>query len=147
MTASPNRIIGTLFGVLYLLFGFFGFFWVPGVPFAGPGDGGNAVFAAFGVNPLHVLLMLVIGAALLVSATSSAFAAKRANTLFGAIFLLLGVVGFFLAAPDGGRNAVNFLALTFGDQLLHLITGVILLATGLGAERGLRPAPAYQVAA
>ena len=36
---SPNRIIAFLFGGVYVLVGLLGFFWVNGVPFAGPGDG------------------------------------------------------------------------------------------------------------
>lgn len=133
---SPNRIIGTLFGAVYLLVGLLGFFWVEGVPFAGPGDGrSNLLIGLFEVNPLHNAVHLVVGAALLLAGVSTGYAAKRTNTTIGAVYLLLGIVGFFLAAPDGGQSPVNFLSLNTPDHFLHLGTAVILLATGLGADR------------
>lgn len=133
---SPNRIVAVLFGSVYLLVGLLGFFWTNGVAFAGPGDGGNAIFGLFGVNPLHNVLHLLIGIALVIAGTGTAASAKAANSTVGGLYLLLGVVGFFLAAPDGGRSALNFLALNTADQVLHLASALLLLATGLGADRG-----------
>jgi hypothetical protein len=143
LSASPNRIVATLFGAVYALVGLLGFFWVQGVPFAGPGSGSsNLLIGVFEVNPLHNMVHLLIGAALTIAGFASATSARTANTVVGAAYLLLGVVGFFLAAPDGGRSALNFLSLNTPDQFLHLGTAIILLATGLGADRAVRaPAP------
>lgn len=133
---SPNRIIATLFGAVYVLVGLLGFFWVEGVPFAGPGDGGNAIFGLFEVNPLHNVAHLLIGAALLIAGAGTAASARAANGTIGALYLLLGVVGFFLVAPDGGRSPINFLSLNVADNILHLASALLLLATALGADRG-----------
>jgi hypothetical protein len=132
---SPNRIIAALFGAVYVLVGLLGFFWTTGVPFAGPGDGGNAILGIFEVNPLHNVAHLLIGSALLIAGTGTAVNAKAANSTVGALYLLLGILGFFLSAPDGGRSPINFLSLNTADHILHLASALILLATGLGAER------------
>jgi hypothetical protein len=133
---SPNRIIAMLFGSVYVLVGLLGFFWVNDVPFAGPGDGSNAIFGLFEVNPLHNIAHLLIGSALIIAGAGTAASARAANSTVGALYLLLGVVGFFLTAPDGGRSPINFLSLNFPDHILHLASALLLLATGLGADRG-----------
>ncbi|WP_375405255.1 DUF4383 domain-containing protein [uncultured Amnibacterium sp.] len=133
---SPNRIIATLFGAAYVLVGLLGFFWVNDVPFAGPGDGSNAIFGIFEVNPLHNIAHLLIGAALLIAGAGTAASAKAANSTVGALYLLLGVVGFFLTAPDGGRSPINVLSLNVPDHILHVASALLLLATGLGADPG-----------
>jgi hypothetical protein len=146
---SPNRIVAVLFGAVYVLVGLLGFFWVNDVPFAGPGDGGNAILGIFEVNPLHNLVHLLIGSALLIAGAGTAASARAANSTVGALYLLLGIVGFFLTAPDGGRSPINFLSLNVPDHFLHLATALLLLATGLGADRGAtrareQPEPASQ---
>jgi hypothetical protein len=133
---SPNRLLAFTFGGVYVLVGLLGFFWVNGVPFAGPGDGTNAILGLFEVNPLHNVVHLLIGAALLIAGAGTAASAKAANSTVGAVYLLLGIVGFFLTAPDGGRSPINFLSLNVPDHILHLATAFLLLATGLGADRG-----------
>lgn len=133
---SPNRIIAVLFGATYLLVGLLGFFWTNGVPFAGPGDGTNRIFGIFEVNPLHNVVHLLVGLALVIAGTGTAASARAANGTVGAAYLLLGVVGFFLAAPEGGRSAINVLSLNAADHVLHLATALVLLATALGADRG-----------
>ena len=134
--ASPNRILGALFGAVYLLVGLLGFFYTQGVPFAQPSPGSNnLLIGLFAVNPLHNAVHLVVGAALLLAGVSTAYAAKGTNTTIGVIYLLLGIVGFFLTAPDGGRSPINFLALNTADQFLHLGSAIILLAVGLTADK------------
>lgn len=133
---SPNRIIAFLFGGVYVVVGLLGFFWVNDVPFAGPGDGSNAILGIFEVNPLHNIAHLLIGSALLIAGAGTAASARAANSTVGALYLLLGIVGFFLTAPDGGRSPINILSLNLPDHFLHLASAFVLLATGLGADRG-----------
>lgn len=132
--ASPNRIVATVFGIVYLLVGLLGFFWTSGVPFAGPGNGSsNLILGIFEVNPLHNVAHLLIGIALLIAGTANVSAAKSTNTTIGAVYLLLGIVGFFLAANH--NSAWNFLSLNTPDHFLHLASAAVLLAVGLGADR------------
>jgi len=131
LTASPNRIVATIFGAVYLLVGLIGFFWTGGVAFVSPR--GGLILGIFEVNPLHNVAHLLIGAALLIAGLGTVSAAKAVNTTVGAVYLLLGIVGFFLAADP--TSPLNFLALNTADHFLHLASAVVLLAVGLGADR------------
>ncbi len=126
MSSSPNRIVATVFGAVYLL--------VPArlrrhrrVGFIS--NEGGLLLGIFEVNPLHNIAHLLIGDALLVAGLANARAAKGVNTTVGAVYLLLGIVGFFLTGP------ANILALNVPDHFLHLASAVVLLGVGLGTER------------
>jgi hypothetical protein len=127
MGHSPNRTLGTVFGVVYLLVGLAGFAVTGGVGFAST-EGNPLIF--FEVNPLHNIIHLAIGAALLVSARTSVRAAKSMNTAVGAVYLLVGVLGLFLIG-----SGANILALNGADNVLHLASALLLLGVGLAADK------------
>lgn len=129
MRTSPNRLVAIIFGAVYVLVGLLGFAVTGGVGFIAT-DGG-LLLGIFEVNPLHNIAHLLIGAALLIAGLSSVRAAKGVNTTIGAVYLLLGIVGFFLVG-----TAANILALNTADHFLHLASAIVLLGVGLGAERG-----------
>lgn len=135
MSSSPNRIVATVFGAIYLLVGLLGFAVTGGVGFLA--TEGGLLLGIFAVNPLHNVAHLLIGAALLVAGLANVRAAKTVNTVVGAAYLLLGVAGFFLVG-----TAANILALNVPDHFLHLGSAVVLLAIGVGADRGARVATA-----
>jgi len=129
MRTSPNRLVAVIFGAVYLLVGLLGFAVTGGVGFIAT-DGG-LLLGIFEVNPLHNIAHLLIGAALLIAGLSSVRAAKGVNTTVGAVYLLLGIVGFFLVG-----TAANILALNTADHFLHLASAIVLLGVGLAADRG-----------
>ena len=129
MRHSPNRLVAVIFGAVYLLVGLLGFAVTGGVGFIAT-DGG-LLLGIFEVNPLHNIAHLLIGAALLIAGLSSVRAAKGVNTTVGAVYLLLGIVGFFLVG-----TAANILALNTADHFLHLASAIVLLGVGLAADRG-----------
>ncbi|MET0725270.1 MAG: DUF4383 domain-containing protein [Leifsonia sp.] len=131
MSSSPNRIIGVIFGAVYLLVGVLGFFVTSGVDFIA--TNGGLLLGLFEVNPLHNIAHLLIGAALLIGGLRSVPAAKGVNTVVGAAYLLLGIVGFFLVGTPA-----NILALNTPDHFLHLASAILLLGVGVGAERSTR---------
>ena len=131
MRTSPNRIVATIFGAVYILVGLLGFAFTGGVGFIA--TEGGLLLGIFEVNPLHNIAHLLIGAALLIAGLSSVSAAKGVNVTIGAVYLLLGIVGFFIA-----ESALNILALNTADHFLHLASALVLLGVGLGAERGVR---------
>jgi hypothetical protein len=133
MGKSPNRLVATIFGAVYLLVGLVGFAVTAGVGFIA--TEGDFILGIFEVNPLHNIVHLLIGAALLVAGLSSVAAARVMNIIVGALYLSLGIVGFFIA-----DSPVNILALNVGDHFLHLATAVLLLAVGLVADRSGRRA-------
>ncbi len=128
MSSSPNRIVATIFGAVYLLVGLLGFAVTGGVGFIA--TEGELLLGIFEVNPLHNIAHLLIGAALLVAGLANVRAAKGVNITVGAVYLLLGIVGFFLVG-----TAANILALNVPDHFLHLASAVVLLGVGLGTER------------
>ncbi|MBD5786748.1 DUF4383 domain-containing protein [Cellulosimicrobium terreum] len=126
MSSSPNRLLAAVFGVVYLLVGLAGFVVTSGVGFAAT-DGKNLLL--FEVNPLHNIVHLGIGAALLLASRSVA-AAKGVNIAVGAVYLLVGVVGLFLVG-----SAANIIALNGADNVLHLGSAILLLGVGLAADK------------
>ena len=133
MKNSPNRIVGVIFGAVYLLVGLLGFAATGGVGFVST-DGG-LLLGVFEVNPLHNIVHLVIGAALLIAGVSSVRAAKGTNGTVGAVYLLVGIVGFFIA-----DTAANILALNTADHILHLGSALVLLGVSLAADKETAPA-------
>lgn len=131
MRSSPNRLVATIFGAVYILVGLLGFAVTGGVGFLA--TEGGLLLGIFMVNPLHNIAHLLIGAALLIAGLVSARAAKTVNITIGATYLLLGIVGFFLVG-----TALNILALNTFDHFLHLASAIVLLGVGLGTERGVR---------
>lgn len=128
MSSSPNRLVGTVFGAVYILVGLLGFAVTGGVGFLA--TEGGMLLGIFMVNPLHNVAHLLIGAALLIAGVVSARAAKTVNIVVGAAYLLLGVVGFFLVG-----TALNILALNTFDHFLHLASAIVLLGIGIAADR------------
>lgn len=133
MSSSPNRLVATIFGAVYLVIGALGFAVTGGVDFIA--TEGGLLLGIFEVNPLHNIAHLLIGAALLIGGLKSVKAAKTVNVIVGAAYLLLGVIGFFIA--DTGAN---ILALNTPDHFLHLVSALVLLGVGLGAERDVNSA-------
>lgn len=127
MGSSPNRLVGVIFGAVYILVGLLGFTATGDVAFAG--EEGGLLLGIFQVNPLHNIAHLLIGAALLIGAISGVRAAKTVNVVVGAAYLLLGIIGFFLTGP------ANFLALNVADHFLHLASAAVLLGVGLAADK------------
>jgi hypothetical protein len=133
MRTSPNRLLATVFGGVYILVGLLGFAVTGGLSFLA--TEGNLLLGIFAVNPLHNIAHLLIGAALLIAGLSNVAAAKSVNTVVGAVYLLLGVVGFFLVG-----TALNILALNTADHFLHLASAIVLLGVGLAADKSVRTA-------
>ncbi len=131
MRTSPNRLLATIFGGVYVLVGLLGFAVTGGLSFIA--TEGNLLLGVFAVNPLHNIAHLLIGAALLIAGLSNVAAAKRVNTVVGAVYLLLGIVGFFLVG-----TALNILALNTADHFLHLASAIVLLGVGLAADKSVR---------
>lgn len=133
MSQSPNRLVATVFGAVYLLVGLLGFAYTGGVGFFA--TEGGLILGIFEVNVFHNVAHLLIGAALLIAGLKSVPAAKAVNTTVGAAYLLLGVIGLFLVG-----TAANILAINAADNVLHFASAVLLLAIGVGADKSSRRA-------
>lgn len=128
LRTSPNRLLATLFGAVYVVVGLLGFVVTGGVQFLA--TQGGLLLGIFEVNPFHNVAHLLIGGALLIAGLSTVPAARSVNTVIGGAYLALGVVGFFLV-----DTSLNVLALNTADHVLHLASALVLLGVGLGAEK------------
>jgi len=131
MSSSPNRLLGVVFGAVYVLVGLLGFTVTAGVGFID--TSGGLLLGLFEVNILHNVAHLLIGAALLIAGLSSVPAARSLNTTVGAVYLVLGIVGLFLVG-----STFNILAINAADNVLHFASAAVLLAVGLGADKSAR---------
>ena len=131
MRTSANRLVATVFGAVYLLVGVLGFAVTSGIGFFAA-EGRNLII--FEVNPLHNIIHLAIGAALLLAGLKSVPAARSVNTAVGAVYLLVGILGLFLL-----NSALNIIALNGADNVLHLASAVLLLGVGLSQDKAKAP--------
>jgi hypothetical protein len=127
MRNSPNRLIATVFGAVYLLVGVVGFAVTSGIGFFST-EGANLII--FEVNPLHNVIHLAIGAALLYAGLKNITTARTINAGVGAVYLLVGILGLFLLS-----SPLNIIALNGADNVLHLASAVLLLGVGLSVEK------------
>jgi Domain of unknown function (DUF4383) len=128
MSQSPNRLLGVVFGLVYLLVGLLGFGATPGVGFFA--TEGGLLLGLFEVNVFHNVAHLLIGSGLLLAGLSGAASAKFLNTVIGSAYLVLGLAGLLLVG-----TALNILALNAADNVLHFASAAVLLAVGLGADK------------
>jgi len=84
----------------------------------------------FEVNPLYNIVHLGVGAALLFAATRGLATSRTMNMVIGAVYLLVGLLGPFIAG-----TAANILALNSWDHGLHLASAIVLLAVAMVADK------------
>jgi hypothetical protein len=125
---SVNRLVGYVLGAAFLLAGLLGFTVADG--FIGPEKGD--LLLGLRVNHLHNIVHLLIGAALIYGATRGTETARRINTLVGAVYALVGVLGFFIASDT---KDYNILALNQADNLLHVVSAAVLLGAAFLADK------------
>jgi hypothetical protein len=124
-----NPLVAGLAGAVFVVVAMLGFAVSGGHEVAG--HTGGSLFGLFQVNVLHNLVHLAVGAAMIGAAIAGGGVAKRANTLIGVVYLLLGVVGLFIT----GDHPANIIALNGPDNGLHLAVGAALVAIGVGTDR------------
>jgi hypothetical protein len=83
----------------------------------------------FHVNTAHNLVHLLSGLAALAAGFGSVRAARAFCLIFGAVYGLVGVLGFAGVAP-----VVDLLHLNTADNWLHVFIAVVFLAAGLLRE-------------
>lgn len=124
---GASRLVGYIFGAVYLLVGLAGFTASAGHGFAA--TSGGRLLGLFEVNGLHNLVHLLVGALLVGAARASSTASRAVNLLVGGVYLLVGVAGLFLL-----HSTANLLALNGLDNALHFASAVILLGSGMLAQ-------------
>jgi hypothetical protein len=129
MFSSPNRAFGIVLGLIFFVGGILGFFITSATPFTS--TQGSTLIGLFEVNPLHTLIHLVLGVALLITGLVGPRAARVTNLLVGVVFAILGIFGFAVLA----QPSINVFAINGADDVLHWAAAVVLLAVAVGADR------------
>lgn len=122
------RRFAQVFGAVYVVVGLLGFV-VTG--FSGFAATSGDKLILFGVNPLHNLVHVAVGAVWL-AASRNESSARAVSALIGAVYLVVGVIGLFLV---GGSSELNILNLNQPDNLLHLASALLGLYFGLASRR------------
>jgi Domain of unknown function (DUF4383) len=133
MSRTTNQLVGYAFGAVYVLVGLVGFTVSGDHAFAGH-EGGH-LLGIFAVNGLHNVVHLLVGAALIGAAAAGNTVSKSVNTLVGAVYLLVGLIGLFI-----GSGSLNILALNAPDHVLHFASAIALITVGLAGDRIVRRA-------
>lgn len=118
------KTVCKILGVVFLLVGFAGFV-------------APRLLGAH-LTPAHNVVHLVSGPlALYFGFSASLSAAKTFATVFGVVYLGLGILGFAFGAPPDRMWVVVPNALMFGtaDHGIHVLLGVIFLAGGLFTKK------------
>ena len=122
MQGNLHRTIGMIFGYVFLLVGLLGFVM-------------NPTLIAFGVNGLHNVVHLASGAVLLAGAyMAGGRNARMVNMVFGAVYLLVAVLGFVASGLTDTLLASDADAFPFADAILHTILGIALVGSGLAIK-------------
>lgn len=120
MRADVVRYFAYGFGVIYVTVGLLGLVLTGLGTLLGP----VATLIVFQVNPLHNLVHILVGV-LWILAGSRVATARAASQAIGAIYLVLGLIGFFIIG-----TALDLLALNIADNFLHLVTAMAALFVG-----------------
>lgn len=120
--------IAMVFGVVFLLVGLAGLF-VPGgmAMHAGPDPAPGMLLGMFPVNLVHNIVHCLVGVWGLV-ASRSWNGAKMYMQIGGVVYILLAVVGFFMATPLG------LVPIGGADVYLHAVLGLIMAGIGFTAK-------------
>lgn len=113
-----------LFGIIFVIVGILGFISNPIV-------GSGSLFEA---DTVHNLIHLIIGIILLVVAKKQA--AGTTLLVVGIIYLVLAIVGFFVADGSNPVQLLGIAAINSADNWLHLVLGVVIAAVGIKARKG-----------
>ena len=116
-----------LFGIVFLAIGILGF--VPSVTTT-DASGMPMLLGIFHVNTLHNVVHLASGVVALLCGMSGAGASRTYFRIFGIIYLLVAILGFY---PDG-TMILGMLSNNPADTWLHVVLAVMMLFLGFSAS-------------
>src|SRR5215470_5648842 len=125
-TMSLKRI-AMIFGVIFVIVGVLG--WVP----AFNPDG--KLLGLFDVNPAHNLVHLATGIVGIIAGVSSDRASKTFFQVFGVIYAVVAVMGFFV----GNAPLLGIVSNNSADAVLHVVIAVVALYLGFGMSVATAP--------
>jgi hypothetical protein len=129
---SPARLYATAAGAFLIVIGILGFFYT--ASFGSPGSVEHEL-GALRVNGWLNVLHIACGALGLLLA---GVAARQYALAMGLLFTALAIWGWAIGAGDA---ILGFIPAAGGDEVLHLVLGLLGLGAAAGTPRPARPAP------
>ena len=112
-----------LFGIVFLLIGILGF-----VPAITPDNG--MLLGIFHVNTAHNIVDLASGVVFLLCGMAGAGPARTFFQIFGIIYAVVAVLGFYY----GDKAPLGIISNNTADTWLHVVLTVVMLFLGFGAS-------------
>ena len=119
-----------LFGLFFIVAGIGGF--VPSLAPAG------MLFGIFMIGPVHNVIHLASGAVALICGFAGAGASRKYFQIFGIVYLLVGLLGFYY----GNQPLVGMVEHNQADIWLHIGIAAVSLLLGFSTSRATSPATA-----
>ncbi len=110
-------------GIVFIIIGLLGFF------------SNGEVLGIFHVDALHNVVHLVTGILALYFARKGESSARSFALVFGIIYGLIAIIGFFTT----GDKLLGILAIDSADNYLHLVLAIILIVAGLKKSGSVSP--------
>ena len=120
--------IAVIFGVIFAVVGVLGF-----VPVVSPG---GKLLGVFDVNSAHNLVHLATGIIAILVGMASDKASRTFFQVFGVIYALVAVLGFY----SGDQPLLGIVSNNSADAALHVIIAVAALYLGFGMKAEAAPA-------
>jgi hypothetical protein len=130
---SPARLYTTLIGGVLVVAGIVGFFY--SASFGGPGKVDD-VLGLLSVNGWHNVFHVLTGALGLLVA---GYAARQYALWLGVLYLAVAAWGFVIGS---GEAILGFLPVNTGDDVFHLVLGLLGVAAALGTPKPKHASPA-----
>lgn len=112
------QTIAIIFGIIVLAIGVLGLY-----PLFAPH---GLLFGLFHVNNIHNLIHVATGVAAILCGLNSLIASRFFFQVFGVIYAIIAIVGFFY----GGQSILNVIANNMADNWLHTVIAIIALYLG-----------------
>jgi len=112
------KTVALIFGIVFLLVGVLGF--VPGI------TTNQMLLGIFHVNAVHNVVHLLSGAIALMTGLTSTAAARTYFRVFGMVYALVAILGFF----TGNGLLLGLISNNMADTWLHVVIALVSLALG-----------------
>ena len=120
--------IAVIFGVIFVVVGVLG--WVPVL------NPGGKLLGLFDVNTAHNFVHLATGIVAILAGMASDKASKTFFQVFGVIYALVAVLGFY----SGDQPLLGIVSNNSADSVLHVVIAVVALYLGFGMKAEAAPA-------
>jgi len=118
------KSLAILFGIVFLAIGILGF--VQGI------TKDDMLLGIFTVNPAHSVVHIASGVVALLCGISGFSASRTFFRIFGIIYAIVAVLGFY----NGDQPLLGLISNNMADTWLNVVLAVVMLFLGFGAGRG-----------